>query len=97
MVSKITVELVYASKDRLFQEQLSMSAHANVAMAVRQSRLLIEFPELTLENLVVGIYAKKCSLDALLQHGDRVEVYRPLEVDPMTARRNRVKASGQRG
>ena len=90
-VGKIRVEVVYAAKDSLFSEQLEVSANANIAMALRQSGLLQQFPKLELENLVVGVFSKKCSIDAPLRDGDRIEVYRPLEVDPMTARRNRAK------
>ena len=89
MVKQIQVEVVYASKTVQFSQKLMVSVQANVAMAIKASDLLNEFPELTLEQLIVGVYAKKCALDHPLLDGDRIEVYRPLEIDPMTARRNR--------
>lgn len=89
MVKQIQVEVVYANKTMQFSQKLMVSVQANVAMAIKASDLLSQFPELTLEQLVVGVYAKKCTLDHSLLDGDRIEVYRPLEIDPMTARRNR--------
>ena len=39
----------------------------------------------------VGIWGRVCTSDAPLREGDRVEVYRPLTVDPKEARRLRYK------
>lgn len=37
----------------------------------------------------LGIYARKVPADRVLEEGDRVELYRPLILDPMEARRRR--------
>jgi len=39
--------------------------------------------------LSYGIFGEQCGLDALLSDGDRVEIYRQLEVDPKVRRRQR--------
>ena len=44
----------------------------------------------------VGIWGRAAALDAQLQHLDRVEVYRPLTVDPKVARRERFARQGAR-
>ena len=44
----------------------------------------------------VGIWGRKVSLDHRVQHLDRVEVYRPLVVDPKVARRERFARQGAR-
>ena len=36
-----------------------------------------------------GIWGRRCSIDQPLIDGDRVEIYRPLTIDPMEARRAR--------
>jgi putative ubiquitin-RnfH superfamily antitoxin RatB of RatAB toxin-antitoxin module len=36
-----------------------------------------------------GIHGKRASLDQPLAEGDRVEIYRPLAIDPKEARRRR--------
>lgn len=45
---------------------------------------------------LVGVWGRAVALDAALQHGDRVEVYRPLKVDPKVARRERFARQGAR-
>lgn len=36
----------------------------------------------------VGIFSQKKRLDTPLAEGDRIEIYRPLTIDPMTKRKN---------
>jgi len=43
-----------------------------------------------------GIWGRIKPADTPLRDGDRVEVYRPLRVDPKTARRERFKTQGAR-
>lgn len=45
---------------------------------------------------LLGIWGRAAAPDARLQHGDRVEVYRPLQVDPKMARRERFARQGAR-
>jgi len=39
----------------------------------------------------LGVFAKKVAADRVLEEGDRLELYRPLILDPMEARRRRAK------
>ncbi len=43
-----------------------------------------------------GIWGRVVAPDQILQHGDRVELYRPLVVDPKVARRERFARQGAR-
>ncbi len=52
---------------------------------------IIERLSLARDALTFGIFGKRADLDARLCEGDRVEVYRPLIVDPKEARRRRVE------
>ena len=45
---------------------------------------------------LVGVWGRAVALDAPLQPGGRVEVYRPLKVDPKVARRERFACQGAR-
>ncbi|WP_407713185.1 RnfH family protein [Comamonas testosteroni] len=45
---------------------------------------------------MVGIWGRTATADQVLQHGDRLEVYRPLTVDPKVARRERFARQGAR-
>ncbi len=49
------------------------------------------------EPVAVGIWGRAATLTQLLRDGDRVEVYRPLRVDPKVARRERFARQGTRG
>jgi uncharacterized protein len=53
-------------------------------------------PDLDLREAAVGIWGRKARLEQLVRDGDRVEVYRPLKVDPKLARRERFRRQGVR-
>jgi uncharacterized protein len=44
----------------------------------------------------LGVWGRRCAPQQVLREGDRVEVYRPLLVDPKVARRERFRAQGAR-
>jgi putative ubiquitin-RnfH superfamily antitoxin RatB of RatAB toxin-antitoxin module len=44
----------------------------------------------------LGVWGRAAGLDTRLQHRDRVEIYRPLQVDPKVARRERFARQGAR-
>jgi putative ubiquitin-RnfH superfamily antitoxin RatB of RatAB toxin-antitoxin module len=48
-----------------------------------------------LKFLTPGIWGRKAEWHALVSEGDRVELYRPLKVDPKVARRQRFKRQGK--
>ena len=87
------VELVYIDTDDEFIVTLDMAAAATVADAVEQSQVLDKFPSLKAVDYQLGIYSQEVSAETRLQAGDRVEVYRPLVLDPMEVRRQRAKVS----
>ena len=57
---------------------------------MRQSGLDKDFPELDLNAAPLGIFGKRAKDDVLLRDRDRIEIYRPLLIDPKEARRKRV-------
>lgn len=67
---------------------------SNAKQAVDQCGLLSEFPDLRSGNLKLGIWGKRSSLGNLLKNHDRIEIYRPLRVDPKVARRERFSSQG---
>lgn len=83
------VLVAYAKPEHQVELSLEVSPHCTVAWAIRQSGILQTFPELSLETLLVGVYGRRVRLDTVLQEGDRIEIYRPLELDPKEARRRR--------
>ena len=49
------------------------------------------YPEINLNENKVGIFSKQRELQDVVQAGDRIEIYRPLLIDPKAARRLRAK------
>lgn len=47
--------------------------------------------ELDFQRQKFGIFGKRAALDTPLSPGDRVEIYRPLAMDPKEARRARAR------
>jgi putative ubiquitin-RnfH superfamily antitoxin RatB of RatAB toxin-antitoxin module len=93
VVESITVEVAYATISQQPVFTLEMFAGSTVEQAIIQTRLLETFPEIDLSINKVGIFGHIVNLSKVLQSGDRVEIYRPLQVDPRLARRERVRQS----
>ena len=55
--------------------------------ALAASGILARHPDIDLRVDRLGIWGRPATLDALLREGDRVEIYRPLQVDPKEVRR----------
>ena len=86
------VEVVYVGLDDEFLATVDVSETACVKDAIIKSGLLDKRPEISLEFNKVGIFSEITSLDASLKANDRIEIYRPLRMDPMQARRLRAKS-----
>jgi putative ubiquitin-RnfH superfamily antitoxin RatB of RatAB toxin-antitoxin module len=85
--SPVRVSVVYALPQRQVVVDLDVDAGCTVAQAVTRSGLLSRFPEIARTALHCAIYSRLVPLDQRLESGDRVEVLRPLLVDPKEARR----------
>lgn len=70
---------------------------ATLRQALLASGLQDECPGIDLTQATTGIWGRKAEMDTLLADGDRVELYRPLLVDPKVARRERFRKQGARG
>ncbi len=87
----ISVEVVYALPHRQVVEQLRCRPPVTIEQAIRASSLLRRFPELDLRQTPVGVFGVERPLDWLLTTHDRVEIYRPLSMSPVEARRWRAR------
>lgn len=67
---------------------------ATVEEAVEASGLPARQPQADIERLPVGVWGVRCERSRALRERDRVELYRPLTVDPKEARRLRYRAVG---
>lgn len=86
-MSELVVEVVFALKTRQVSRKISIDANASVADAMAASGIEVCFPEFDFSAAVVGIWGRVVSRDHGLRDLDRVEIYRPLEMDPREARR----------
>jgi hypothetical protein len=83
------VEVVYALPEGEDAVLVDLARAPTALDAVRASGLLERHPEIDLRKLKLGVYGKVIAASAPLSDGDRVEIYRPLVLDPKEARRRR--------
>jgi len=90
----LRVEVVYAAAPhQLQQHALQLPPGATVADALRASglsRLLGPDPA----ALSLSLWGRLCDGQTLLRDRDRIELTRPLQVDPKEARRQRYRRDG---
>lgn len=91
-LERIEIEVAVAWPELQVLVPLTLTAGATVADAIAASGLESRFPNLEIHPDRLGVFAEKRSLDDELRSGDRVEIYRPLKVDPKEARRKAVEA-----
>ncbi|MGE4244140.1 RnfH family protein [Ramlibacter sp.] len=95
-VAAIRVVVCWSPGPREVRERaLELPEGATLRQAVKASGLFEVEPELLMPQ-GAGIWGRKAEWDAVLREGDRVEVYRPLTVDPKVARRERFRKQGTR-
>jgi len=85
----MNIEVSYANPTKQALLTCELSKNVTVKDAIEKSGILMQFPEIDLGVNSVGIFGKKVSLETTLSEGDRVEIYRPLIIDPKEARRLR--------
>ncbi len=82
-MAELQIEVVHALPEAADTVSLRLPAGATVREALAKAG------RLDLVRGKVGIFGRVVSLDARLADGDRVEIYRPLAIDPKEARRRR--------
>lgn len=95
--ASIHVTVVYSPEPRSVHERaLTLGLGSTVLQALQASGLLQQVPPIDLKSAVVGVWGRKAALSQVLRDNDRVEIYRPLVVDPKLARRARFQKQGAR-
>lgn len=87
------VEVVYALPTCQRIATVPLGVCMTALDAVKASGLLAEFPELDSASLALGIYGRRVNPSQPLRADDRVEIYRPLRLDPRLARRQAAESS----
>jgi len=93
----LSIEVCYALPDRQTLIAVALPEGATVRDAIDASGVLERHPDIDLAHAKTGIFGRLAPLDAPLADRDRVEIYRPLIVDPKVARQRRVDKSRRDG
>ncbi|WP_417503183.1 RnfH family protein [Marinobacter sp.] len=89
----LKVEVAYARPDKQEIVPVQVPEGATAVDAVKLSGITVIFPEIDVDSIDMGVFGKVIKNPAVheLREGDRVELYRPLQIDPKQARLNRAK------
>ena len=94
----IVVEVAYALPQKQKLIELKVVEGTTALQAVEQSGIVQSFPEIDVASCQMGIFSQVLGTKGLpepkdyqLQERDRVEIYRPLIVDPKEGRRRRAE------
>jgi len=94
----LRVRVVYALPEQQLGVDLSLAPGASAADAIDRSNLLQKFPEAAERPLACAVFGRAVPLSHELRDGDRVEILRPLLIDPKESRReaaNRSRAAAR--
>jgi len=96
MDKKISIEVAYARPDKQQIIPLDVTQGTSVYEGAKKSGIDQIFPEINFESVDMGIFGKvvKKPKEEVLREGDRIEIYRPLTIDPKQARLNRAAKKG---
>lgn len=86
---KINIEVAYAAPSQQKIIPIEIEAGSTIEQAIDRSGILEHFPDIDLTKQKVGIFSKLKKLTDIVVDGDRIEIYRPLTIDPKEARKKR--------
>jgi hypothetical protein len=78
----MNVGVAYADRFKQVWLKLEVPDGSTLRQAIEHSGLLRQFPEIDLEKQKVGIFGKVMKLDAPVEEGARIEIYRAITADP---------------
>ena len=88
---RLRVEVVYALPAEQVLVTLDVPPGTTVADAIELSGLARRFPGMEDAAGRAGVFGRRVAPDTKLADGDRVEIYRPLHLDPRERRRLRAR------
>jgi putative ubiquitin-RnfH superfamily antitoxin RatB of RatAB toxin-antitoxin module len=95
----IACAVAFAAPELQFCIDLRLPAGSTAAdaLAAARGRMAVDamtrMPQSSWDSAECGVFGQPCDRGQVLQDGDRLELYRPLQVDPRESRRNRVQAA----
>jgi putative ubiquitin-RnfH superfamily antitoxin RatB of RatAB toxin-antitoxin module len=92
----LQIELVWSpAAGDVQHRQMTVNAGCTVAQALQQCEELLPLLAQA-DGYKIGVWGRLQRLETVLRERDRIELYRPLTVDPKEARRQRYRAKGER-
>lgn len=87
----IRIEVVYAGTEGPVRRWVELAEGSTVRQAISASGIIAALPADAVDPGRLGLFARKVTPERQLREGDRIEIYRPLMLDPMEARRRRAR------
>ncbi len=98
----IEIEVAYALPDKQKIITVKVPAGTTAMEAAELSGIVAEFPDIDLASAKMGIFGKHLGTKGMagpeeyqVQARDRIEIYRPLLIDPKEIRRRRAEKKQQ--
>lgn len=95
-IERISIEVAWAEPRRQWMRTLTVPKGTTAREAVVSSGIDGDWPEVDVQRVPLGVFSRRLDGKLLptaeeyeVRSGDRVEIYRPLEIDPMQLRRQR--------
>lgn len=83
------VGIAYSEPAQQTWLKIDVPEGATVREAIERSGILALYPHIDLATQKVGVFGKAVKLEMVLKTGDRVEIYRPVTIDPKTVPRRK--------
>jgi len=87
VAERIRIEVVAGVPDQQVLVSLSVPASTSVREAIALAEIADRLPGIDPARCPLAVWGRKVTSDRRLRDGDRVEVLRPLLIDPRDARR----------
>ncbi len=96
MDAYLHIEIVLAFRERQYVQNHRVLEGTRLSQLVRDSRILDHAPEADRSQYSLAIHGRAVNSSTVLREGDRVEILRPLSIDPKLARRRRAELKSSR-
>lgn len=91
VTTKINIEIAYVSHEEQTLLCLQVAEGCPIEQAIHLSGILQLHPEIDLAHNSVGVFSEKRQLTDIVNINERIEIYRPLLIDPKHQRREKAK------
>lgn len=93
----MAVDLAWADgPQQVTRIALQLPPGSTVLAALRAGEVAVKLGATALDQMTLALWGRACTPETVLRDGDRLELLRPLQVDPKEARRQRYRRDGVR-